>query len=59
MIVLDSLEVIVQVVSQSDQSTGLLTSVLKVLLHALGTNQSTQFLQHLFAVQVRQLETEK
>ena len=42
-----------QVVSQSDHhSSGLLlTSVLRVHLHALGTNQSTLFLQHLFAVQ--------
>ena len=38
-------------VSQSDQSSGLLASVLRVLLHALGTNQSTFFLRHLFAVQ--------
>ena len=42
---------IVQVVSHTDHSQGLLASVLRVLLHALGTNQSTMFLQHLFAVQ--------
>ena len=40
-----------QVVSHTDHSQGLLTSVLKVLLHALGTNQSTFFIRHLFAVQ--------
>ena len=38
-------------VSHTDHSQGLLTSVLKVLLHALGTNQSTFFIRHLFAVQ--------
>ena len=41
-----------QVVSHTDHSQGLLASVLRVLLHALATNQSTSFLQHLFAVQV-------
>ncbi len=52
MVVLDTLETIVQVVSQTDHgSTGLLASVLRVLLHALGTNQSAYFLGHLFAVQ--------
>ncbi len=52
MVVLDTLETIVQVVSQTDHgSTGLLASVLRVLLHALGTNQSAYFLKHLFAVQ--------
>ncbi len=51
MLVLDTLELIVQVVSHTDHSQGLLASVLRVLLHALATNQSTAFLQHLFAVQ--------
>ena len=51
MIVLDTLELIVQVVSHTDHSQGLLTSVLRVLLHALATNQSTFFIEHLFAVQ--------
>jgi hypothetical protein len=51
MVVLDTLELIVQVVSHTDHSQGLLTSVLKVLLHGLGTNQSTFFIRHLFAVQ--------
>ena len=51
MLVLDTLDLIVQVVSHTDHSQGLLASVLRVLLHALGTNQSTMFLQHLFAVQ--------
>ncbi|CAB4062764.1 DOCK6_7_8 [Lepeophtheirus salmonis] len=44
-------EVIVQVVAQMDQSQGLLANVLKVLLHALGSNQSTSLLQRLFSVQ--------
>ena len=51
MIVLDTLDLIVQVVSHTDHSQGLLASVLAVLLHALKTNQSTMFLKHLFAVQ--------
>ena len=51
MIVLDTLELIVQVVSSTDHSTALLASVLRVHLHALGTYQSTSFLCHLFAVQ--------
>lgn len=51
MLVLDTLDLIVQVVSHTDHSQGLLASVLRVLLHALGTNQSTVFLQQLFAVQ--------
>ncbi|XP_071743636.1 dedicator of cytokinesis protein 7 isoform X2 [Lepeophtheirus salmonis] len=50
-LVLDALEVIVQVVAQMDQSQGLLANVLKVLLHALGSNQSTSLLQRLFSVQ--------
>jgi hypothetical protein len=40
-----------QVVSSTDHSTALLASVLRVHLHALGTNQSTLFLRHLFSVQ--------
>merc|ERR1719412_214251 len=51
MLVLDTLDLIVQIVSHTDHSQGLLASVLRVLLHALHTNQSTMFLQHLFAVQ--------
>ena len=43
MLVLDTLDLIVQVVSHTDHSQGLLASVLRVLLHALGTNQSTMF----------------
>ena len=49
MLVLDTLDLIVQIVSHTDHSQGLLASVLRVLLHALHTNQSTMFLQHLFA----------
>ena len=49
MLVLDTLELIVQIVSHTDHSQGLLACVLRVLLHALATNQSNMFLQHLFA----------
>ena len=35
----------------TDHSQALLASVLRVMLHALNTNQSTSFLQHLFSVQ--------
>lgn len=51
MIVLDTLEVVGQVVAQTDQSQTLLASVLRVILHALNTHQSTFLLQHLFAAQ--------
>merc|ERR1719391_711178 len=51
MIVLDTLTVVEQVVAAADHSQTLLASVLRVMLHALNTNQSTSFLQHLFAVQ--------
>merc|ERR550534_2921074 len=51
MIVLDTLAVVEQVVAAADHSQTLLASVLRVMLHVLNTNQSTSFLQHLFAVQ--------
>merc|ERR1719206_496775 len=51
MIVLDTLFVVEQVVSSTEHSQTLLASVLRVMLHALNTTQSTQFLQHLFALQ--------
>ncbi|XP_063219662.1 dedicator of cytokinesis protein 7 [Bacillus rossius redtenbacheri] len=50
-IILDTLEHIVQMASQLDSLQGLLGSVLKVLLHALGRNQSTCVLQNMFATQ--------
>lgn len=51
LIILDTLEKIVQVASSSDIHHNLLGAVLKVLLHALSRNQSTVALQHLFASQ--------
>jgi hypothetical protein len=50
-VVLDTLSIVEQVVSQSDQSQTLLASVLRVILHAFNTHQSTQTLFHLFAMQ--------
>ncbi|RZF36641.1 hypothetical protein LSTR_LSTR012320 [Laodelphax striatellus] len=50
-IVLDTLEQIVQVASQSDHLQSLLGAVLRVLLHALSRNQSTQVLHNMFATQ--------
>lgn len=51
LIVLDTLEMIVQVASQSEIHHNLLGTVLRVLLHALARNQSTLALQNLFATQ--------
>ncbi|XP_022240544.1 dedicator of cytokinesis protein 7-like isoform X2 [Limulus polyphemus] len=51
MIILDTLELIVQVVVNSDSLPGLLGVILRVLLHALGCNQSTTVLQNMFATQ--------
>ncbi|XP_054707332.1 dedicator of cytokinesis protein 7-like [Uloborus diversus] len=51
MIVLDTLELIVQVACHTDMLQGVLSTVLKVLLHALGTNQSTTVLQNMFTTQ--------
>ncbi|XP_035223308.1 dedicator of cytokinesis protein 7-like, partial [Stegodyphus dumicola] len=51
MIVLDTLELIVQVACHTDALQGVLSTVLKVLLHALGSNQSTIVLQNMFATQ--------
>ncbi|XP_046985251.1 dedicator of cytokinesis protein 7 [Schistocerca americana] len=50
-VILDTLEQIVQVASQTDNLQGLLGVVLKVLLHALSRNQSTIVLQNMFATQ--------
>ncbi|GBM46681.1 Dedicator of cytokinesis protein 7 [Araneus ventricosus] len=51
MVVLDTLELIVQVACHSDALQGVLSTVLKVLLHALGSNQSNTVLQNMFATQ--------
>lgn len=51
MVVLDTLSVVENVVCLTDHSAALMSSVLKVMLHALNTQQSTDLLQHLFAVQ--------
>lgn len=51
LVVLDTLEMIVQVASTSEIHHNLLGVVLKVLLHALARNQSTLALQNLFATQ--------
>lgn len=51
MIVLDSLELVVQVATASEMHNSLLGVILKVLLHALSRNQSTVALQNLFASQ--------
>lgn len=51
LVVLDTLEMIVQVASTSEIHHSLLGVVLKVLLHALARNQSTVALQNLFATQ--------
>lgn len=51
LVVLDSLELIVQVASMSEIHHTLLGTVLRVLLHALARNQSTSALQNLFATQ--------
>ncbi|KAI0241313.1 Dedicator of cytokinesis protein 7 [Lamellibrachia satsuma] len=51
MIVIDTLELIVQIAQTSDMLQGILGSVLRVLLHSLALNQSTCVLQHMFALQ--------
>lgn len=51
LIVLDTLEIIVQVAGTSEVHHNLLGTVLRVLLHALARNQSTMALQNLFATQ--------
>lgn len=51
LIVLDTLELIVQVATSSEIHHNLLGVVLKVLLHSLSRNQSTLALQNLFASQ--------
>ncbi|KAG8441371.1 hypothetical protein GDO86_006923 [Hymenochirus boettgeri] len=51
MVVLDTLEIIVQTVMMSELKESILGGVLKVLLHSLGCNQSAMYLQHCFTSQ--------
>ncbi|KAK7069782.1 Dedicator of cytokinesis protein 7, partial [Halocaridina rubra] len=51
MVILDSLENVVQVVTNADHLQGLLTVVFGVLLHALASNQSTITLTNMFNTQ--------
>lgn len=51
LVILDTLEIIVQVATTSEVHYNLLSVVLKVLLHTLSRNQSTLALQNLFATQ--------
>ncbi|XP_030052865.1 dedicator of cytokinesis protein 6 isoform X2 [Microcaecilia unicolor] len=51
LVVLDTLEIIVQTVVLSEVKESLLGSVLRVLLHSLACNQSVLFLQHCFSTQ--------
>lgn len=51
LVLLDTLEMIIQVATASEMHHNLLGAVLKVLLHGLARNQSTLALQNLFATQ--------
>lgn len=51
LVILDCLEIIVQVATNSEIHNSLLGTVLKVLLHSLSRNQSTLALKNLFASQ--------
>ncbi|XP_078387616.1 dedicator of cytokinesis protein 7 isoform X1 [Cetorhinus maximus] len=51
LVVLDILEIIVQTVMVSESKESVLSGVLKVILHAMASNQSALFLQHCFATQ--------
>ncbi|XP_065358004.1 dedicator of cytokinesis protein 7 isoform X2 [Calliphora vicina] len=51
LVILDCLEIIVQVATNSEMHHNLLSTVLKVLLHALSRNQSTMALKNLFSSQ--------
>ena len=51
MVVLDTICVVEQVVAANDNSTSLLASVLRVMLHAMNTTQSVDTLHHLFSIQ--------
>ncbi|XP_038660625.1 dedicator of cytokinesis protein 8 isoform X1 [Scyliorhinus canicula] len=47
--ILDTLEIIIQVISMSDCKDNVLGSVLRILLHSLGCIQSSYFLTHCFS----------
>ncbi|XP_076063961.1 dedicator of cytokinesis isoform X2 [Oratosquilla oratoria] len=51
MIILDTLENIVQVLTEADHLQGLLSVVFRVLLHSLASNQSTSSLTNMFNTQ--------
>ncbi|XP_048457854.1 dedicator of cytokinesis protein 7 isoform X8 [Rhincodon typus] len=51
LIILDTLEIIVQTVSVTESKESVLGGVLKVLLHTMACNQSALYLQHCFATQ--------
>uniref|UniRef100_A0A7N8WMP6 Dedicator of cytokinesis 7 n=1 Tax=Mastacembelus armatus TaxID=205130 RepID=A0A7N8WMP6_9TELE len=51
LIILDTLEIIVQTVSVTESKESVLGGVLKVLLHSMACNQSALYLQHCFATQ--------
>ncbi|CAB1449299.1 unnamed protein product, partial [Pleuronectes platessa] len=50
-IILDTLEIVVQTVSVTESKESILGGVLKVLLHSMACNQSALYLQHCFATQ--------
>ncbi|XP_032873676.1 dedicator of cytokinesis protein 8 isoform X3 [Amblyraja radiata] len=49
LIILDTLEIIIQVISMSDCKDNVLGSVFRVLLHSLRCNQSSYYLTHCFS----------
>lgn len=51
LIILDTLEIVVQTVSVTESKESVLGGVLKVLLHTMACNQSALYLQHCFATQ--------
>uniref|UniRef100_A0A8C5NE53 Dedicator of cytokinesis protein 7 n=1 Tax=Gouania willdenowi TaxID=441366 RepID=A0A8C5NE53_GOUWI len=51
LIILDTLEIVVQTVSVTESKESVLGGVLKVLLHSMACNQSALYLQHCFATQ--------
>ncbi|KAM5256423.1 dedicator of cytokinesis protein 7 [Ctenodactylus gundi] len=51
LIILDTLEIVVQTVSVTESKESVLGGVLRVLLHSMACNQSALYLQHCFATQ--------
>ncbi|XP_073499898.1 dedicator of cytokinesis protein 7 isoform X5 [Phyllobates terribilis] len=51
LIILDTLEIVVQTVSLTESKESILGGVLKTLLHSMACNQSALYLQHCFATQ--------